>query len=70
MTNHTPDAAVEARIDARIHEQLDYWIAQLARLCAQPSISAQRRARAGLARLRRSHRRSREVVTEELTQRR
>ena len=42
MTNHTPDAAVEARIDARIHEQLDYWIAQLARLCAQPSISAQR----------------------------
>ncbi len=42
MTNHTSDAAVEAQIDARIHQQLDYWIEQLARLCAQPSISAQR----------------------------
>nr|HMT21302.1 hypothetical protein [Promineifilum sp.] len=34
--------ALEARIDERIHETLDHWIDQLARLCAQPSISAQR----------------------------
>lgn len=40
MTNDSH--AIEARIDARIHETLDYWIEQLARLCAQPSISAQR----------------------------
>lgn len=33
---------IEARIDERIHETLDYWIEQLGRLCAQPSISAQR----------------------------
>ena len=31
----------EARIDARIDETLEYWIEQLGRLCAQPSISAQ-----------------------------
>ncbi len=40
MTNPV-DKALEARIDARINETLDYWIDQLARLCAQPSISAQ-----------------------------
>lgn len=33
---------LEARIDERIHETLEHWIDQLARLCAQPSISAQR----------------------------
>lgn len=37
----TPSQALEAQIDARIDETLDYWIDQLARLCAQPSISAQ-----------------------------
>ena len=34
-------SALEARIDERINETLEYWIEQLARLCAQPSISAQ-----------------------------
>ncbi|MFQ5401402.1 MAG: M20/M25/M40 family metallo-hydrolase [Anaerolineae bacterium] len=29
------------QIDAHIEEHLDYWIDQLARLCAQPSVSAQ-----------------------------
>jgi len=33
--------AIEAEIDARIEASLDYWIDQLGRLCAQPSISAQ-----------------------------
>lgn len=42
MTTHRDNQAVEAQIDARIDEQLEYWIEQLARLCAQPSISAQR----------------------------
>jgi acetylornithine deacetylase/succinyl-diaminopimelate desuccinylase-like protein len=31
----------EQQIDQHINEHLDYWITQLARLCAQPSISAQ-----------------------------
>ena len=34
-----PDIA--QKIDAHIDKNLDYWLAQLARLCAQPSISAQ-----------------------------
>jgi acetylornithine deacetylase/succinyl-diaminopimelate desuccinylase-like protein len=40
----TPSSShdTDARVDARIHETLEYWIDQLARLCAQPSISAQR----------------------------
>ena len=42
MTHHTDSTAVEAQIDARIDERLEYWIEQLGRLCAQPSISAQR----------------------------
>jgi len=42
MTTPSNSRAVEAQIDARIDERLDYWIEQLARLCAQPSISAQR----------------------------
>jgi acetylornithine deacetylase/succinyl-diaminopimelate desuccinylase-like protein len=42
MTHPNDPAAVEAQIDARIDQQLDYWIEQLGRLCAQPSISAQR----------------------------
>ncbi len=33
---------IEARIDDRIQETLDHWIEQLGRLCAQPSISAQK----------------------------
>jgi acetylornithine deacetylase/succinyl-diaminopimelate desuccinylase-like protein len=41
MTYPNDRAAVEAQIDARIDQQLDHWIEQLARLCAQPSISAQ-----------------------------
>ncbi len=40
MTHHDTKA-LEARIDERINETLDYWIDQLGRLCAQPSISAQ-----------------------------
>lgn len=40
MTHHDMKA-IEARIDARIDETLEYWIEQLGRLCAQPSISAQ-----------------------------
>lgn len=35
-------SALEARIDDRIDATLEYWIEQLGRLCAQPSISAQR----------------------------
>jgi len=42
MNTPSDSLAIEAQIDARINEQLDYWIGQLARLCAQPSISAQR----------------------------
>ena len=42
MTHPNDPAAVETQIDARIDQQLDHWIEQLARLCAQPSISAQR----------------------------
>ncbi|MCZ2114196.1 MAG: M20/M25/M40 family metallo-hydrolase [Anaerolineae bacterium] len=38
---HDDMKALEARIDARIDETLDFWIGQLGRLCAQPSISAQ-----------------------------
>lgn len=34
--------ALERRIDERINETLEHWIEQLGRLCAQPSISAQR----------------------------
>ncbi|MCA9935344.1 MAG: M20/M25/M40 family metallo-hydrolase, partial [Anaerolineales bacterium] len=30
-----------AKIDAHIEENVDYWLEQLARLCAQPSVSAQ-----------------------------
>jgi acetylornithine deacetylase/succinyl-diaminopimelate desuccinylase-like protein len=33
--------ALDSQIDARIDETLDHWIEQLARLCAQPSVSAQ-----------------------------
>ena len=40
MTHHDREL-IERRIDARIHETLEYWIEQLGRLCAQPSISAQ-----------------------------
>ena len=40
MSSHDKKA-IEARIDERIHETLEYWIEQLGRLCAQPSISAQ-----------------------------
>lgn len=32
---------LDNRIDAHIRDHLDYWIEQLGRLCAQPSISAQ-----------------------------
>ena len=42
MTTYSDSQAVEAQIDARIDERLEYWIEQLGRLCAQPSISAQR----------------------------
>jgi acetylornithine deacetylase/succinyl-diaminopimelate desuccinylase-like protein len=31
----------DTKIDAHIDQNLDYWIDQLARLCAQPSVSAQ-----------------------------
>jgi acetylornithine deacetylase/succinyl-diaminopimelate desuccinylase-like protein len=41
MTKYTPQA-LEDMVDARIHVTLDHWIDQLARLCNQPSISAQR----------------------------
>ena len=41
MTDHD-QKDMEQRVDARIVETLDYWIEQLGRLCAQPSISAQR----------------------------
>ena len=41
MTNQTTQA-LEEQVDARIHETLEHWIEQLGRLCAQPSISAQR----------------------------
>jgi len=40
--NHQSKQEIEARIDERINETLEYWIEQLGRLCAQPSISAQR----------------------------
>ena len=42
MTTPSDRQAIEAQIDARILARLDYWIEQLDRLCAQPSISAQR----------------------------
>ncbi|MFO7538624.1 MAG: M20/M25/M40 family metallo-hydrolase, partial [Chloroflexota bacterium] len=32
---------IDTKIDAHIDQNLDYWIQQLARLCAQPSVSAQ-----------------------------
>ncbi len=38
MTQHSP---VWQKIDAHIEQNLDYWIEQLGRLCAQPSVSAQ-----------------------------
>jgi acetylornithine deacetylase/succinyl-diaminopimelate desuccinylase-like protein len=41
MSITTDHPAIEAQIDARITERLDYWIEQLGRLCAQPSVSAQ-----------------------------
>lgn len=41
MNNHDRKR-MEDQVDARIVETLDYWIEQLGRLCAQPSISAQR----------------------------
>lgn len=41
MTHHDRQA-IEAKIDERIVATLDHWIEQLGRLCAQPSISAQR----------------------------
>ncbi len=41
MTDHSQNDT-EKLIDTRIVESLDYWIEQLGRLCAQPSISAQR----------------------------
>ena len=34
-------ATIEAAIDQHIEENLDEWIRQLGRLCAQPSVSAQ-----------------------------
>jgi acetylornithine deacetylase/succinyl-diaminopimelate desuccinylase-like protein len=37
----THDTALEARIDAHIAANFDYWMEELGRLCAQPSISAQ-----------------------------
>lgn len=35
------DPTILTQIDAHIQQNTDYWLAQLARLCAQPSISAQ-----------------------------
>jgi acetylornithine deacetylase/succinyl-diaminopimelate desuccinylase-like protein len=35
------DTTINQQIDAHIEANLDYWLGQLARLCAQPSISAQ-----------------------------
>jgi acetylornithine deacetylase/succinyl-diaminopimelate desuccinylase-like protein len=32
---------IDIKIDGHIEQNLDYWIQQLARLCAQPSVSAQ-----------------------------
>jgi hypothetical protein len=32
---------IDTKIDAHIDQNVDYWIQQLARLCAQPSVSAQ-----------------------------
>lgn len=40
MTNSL-STEIDQKIDQHINEHLDYWISQLARLCAQPSISAQ-----------------------------
>lgn len=37
----TTTTSLDARIDGRIDETLEYWIDQLGRMCAQPSISAQ-----------------------------
>lgn len=37
----TDQQDILAKIDAHIYANTDYWLAQLARLCAQPSISAQ-----------------------------
>ncbi|MCA9969998.1 MAG: M20/M25/M40 family metallo-hydrolase, partial [Anaerolineales bacterium] len=37
----THNQDVLARIDRHIHDNVDYWLGQLARLCAQPSVSAQ-----------------------------
>jgi acetylornithine deacetylase/succinyl-diaminopimelate desuccinylase-like protein len=39
ITNDTK--TIWEKIDTHIEENIDYWIEQLARLCAQPSISAQ-----------------------------
>ena len=36
-----PTNSVWEKIDAHIDQNVDYWIDQLARLCAQPSVSAQ-----------------------------
>ncbi|MEZ4590612.1 MAG: hypothetical protein R3D55_05635 [Chloroflexota bacterium] len=40
MTSQTTNPVWE-KIDAHIEQNVDYWIDQLARLCAQPSVSAQ-----------------------------
>ena len=40
MTSQT-STSIWDKIDAHIDENVDYWIDQLARLCAQPSVSAQ-----------------------------
>ncbi|VAW42959.1 Acetylornithine deacetylase/Succinyl-diaminopimelate desuccinylase and related deacylases [hydrothermal vent metagenome] len=39
ITNDTK--AIWEKIDSHIEENIDYWIEQLAQLCAQPSVSAQ-----------------------------
>ena len=41
IDNISPDTGIDAAIDAHIDQHLPYWIQQLDRLCAQPSISAQ-----------------------------
>jgi len=40
MTDPSHEALM-AQIDAHIAQNQDYWLEQLARLCAQPSVSAQ-----------------------------
>jgi len=38
---NTSHEALMAQVDAHIEQNQDYWLEQLARLCAQPSVSAQ-----------------------------